>query len=277
MLDIIQFLLDNICMDKRGLIDRKRLGKDIAEAVRAARKERRFTQQEVAALLGLSQSRYSEIESGNGSFTAEQLVMLMQRFNLPLDHFIGKAKNENVNSQLQNALSRLGAEELMEDSSVLPSERLSEVNDVVAETIISASTARHVTALAPVFIMHANNINFREIRNRLQRLEMEGRLWWIVESTIEALKKVSDDMFLPKDRRLFSKALIVLDGKTITMREIWFAKSGEHADDILDEKDIASKKTFEEIIEGRSKLARKWKIVTRITTNDFIDAIRWSR
>ena len=39
-------------------------------------------QSRLARLLGLSQNRLSEIERGEGSFTAEQLIVLLKTFNL---------------------------------------------------------------------------------------------------------------------------------------------------------------------------------------------------
>jgi transcriptional regulator with XRE-family HTH domain len=59
----------------RDLNDKEELKKSrawIARNVRELRKERRWTQAELAKRLDLSQARLSEIEGGDGSFTAEQ-------------------------------------------------------------------------------------------------------------------------------------------------------------------------------------------------------------
>jgi transcriptional regulator with XRE-family HTH domain len=63
-------------------LDRIRL--HIVDKVRALRRARRLTQAELAGKLGLSQARLSEIESGDGSFTAEQLVVILRLFNVGL-------------------------------------------------------------------------------------------------------------------------------------------------------------------------------------------------
>ncbi len=63
----------------------------IVARVRELRLERRWTQEELAKKLGLSQARLSEIERGGGSFAAEQLVELLQLFNVPLEDIIGAA------------------------------------------------------------------------------------------------------------------------------------------------------------------------------------------
>src|SRR5262245_35987584 len=59
----------------------------VAKRVRALRTERRFTQSELAARMGLSQGRLSQIERGDGSFTAEQFLLLLRLFNVPVSHF----------------------------------------------------------------------------------------------------------------------------------------------------------------------------------------------
>ena len=56
----------------------------IASKVRDLRKARRWTQAELSKRLHLSQNRLSEIERGAGSFTAEQLLVILKLFNVPL-------------------------------------------------------------------------------------------------------------------------------------------------------------------------------------------------
>src|SRR4051812_19664007 len=120
----------------------------IARKVRALRTARQWTQAELAARLGLSQSRLSEIERGAGSFTAEQFLEILRLFNVTPDDFVTV---EHAGDQaLQNALARLGARQLRESPDVLPSERLREVDRVLREVLSSAESPRLVTALAPV-------------------------------------------------------------------------------------------------------------------------------
>lgn len=79
---------------------------EIARKVRNLRAERHLTQAELSKVLGLSQGRYSEIERGKGSFTAEQFLELLRRFNVPASFFV--TEKIDAGSSLQNALARLG-------------------------------------------------------------------------------------------------------------------------------------------------------------------------
>src|SRR3954468_5445049 len=98
---------------------------DISRKVRRLRTERGFTQAELAQMLELSQSRLSEIEHGKGSFTAEQLLIIVKLFNVPLSYFA--ASTVSVGDELQNSLAQLGSTNLAETTDVLPSDRLREV------------------------------------------------------------------------------------------------------------------------------------------------------
>ena len=70
----------------------------IAKKVRLLRRERRLSQAELAKKLGLSQSRLSELENGAGSFTAEQLVMLLQLFNVTLADFAPRRRGSHTDT-----------------------------------------------------------------------------------------------------------------------------------------------------------------------------------
>jgi hypothetical protein len=53
------------------------------------------------------EERLSELERGDGSFTAEQLLAILSFFNVPATYFAPQpSKHER---DLQNALARLGA------------------------------------------------------------------------------------------------------------------------------------------------------------------------
>lgn len=250
---------------------KSKLQTKIADKAKLARIERKFTQREIAKLLGLSQSRYSEIENGSGSFTAEQFVTLMKHYNRPLSYFVGDVVDNEVSSQLQNALSRLGAKGLYENWNVLPSEKVTEVNKVIQETIIAADSARHITALAPVIVNNYDKIDFDVLSSSLSICARTGRLGWIFESTIEALQVVLEkDVLERNDKLLYLRAISFL-GRYIENISIGF-----FMEDFLD-KNIVSDKTLKEVKEARTELAKKWKILTRITTNDFVKALRESR
>ena len=94
-------------------IDRDR--SNISRKVKSLREIRRWTQAELSGRLGLSQSRLSEIERGQGSFTAEQFLTILKLFNVPVTHFASARK---PSEELQNALARLGADHLQESQDV---------------------------------------------------------------------------------------------------------------------------------------------------------------
>src|SRR5690348_810508 len=106
----------------------------IARSVRDLRTGRGWTLSDLSKRLGMSTSRLSEIERGGGSFTAEQLLLLMKLFNVPASHFAGPERGEH-GARLYNALARLGARHLQE-SETTPSERLDETHDVIREAIL---------------------------------------------------------------------------------------------------------------------------------------------
>src|SRR5271163_926930 len=101
----------------------------VAQKVQELRKDRHWTQAELSRRLRLSQSRLSEIERGSGSFTAEQFLTILKLFNVTASEFAPEPQGQE--SELQNALARLGALHLQESSDVLPSERLSGASDVI--------------------------------------------------------------------------------------------------------------------------------------------------
>jgi hypothetical protein len=87
---------------------------------------------------------------------------------------------------LQNALARLGAAHLYENSS-LPSEHLEQVNQVIREVLIDGRNPRHITALAPVIVAQINQIHLAKLWSELVNFGIERRLGWLLENTLEAL------------------------------------------------------------------------------------------
>src|SRR6476469_4792741 len=106
-------------------LSRKSAGRArISATVRALRKERGWTQAELAEKLGLSQNRLSEVERGDGSFTAEQFLLILKLFNVTTSRF---ADATDRPQQLQNALARRGASHLQESAGVVPADDLADV------------------------------------------------------------------------------------------------------------------------------------------------------
>lgn len=239
---------------------------NIPRGVRRLRKERRWTQAQLARLLGLSQSRLSEIEHGKGSFTAEQFLLVLQTFNVPISYFVSTVGGSE--SSIQNTLARLGAHQLQEDKEILPSERIARVNDIIRETLVSAGSSRQIVSLAPILVANARGINLRGLSRQLYEIGLRNRLGWLAENVLYAvgveLQHISSKNWIRKCKQ----AEVILKSFLI-----FKAAQETEAEDILDS-DIVSERTLEAVKKSRSNISKEWHIVTRIQPQDFIDALR---
>jgi transcriptional regulator with XRE-family HTH domain len=256
--------------NKRSQLRRKS-GLRIGEKVRDLRLARRWSQAELAKRLGLSQARLSEIERGAGSFTAEQFIELLGLFNVTVGHFA--PADQPPDAELQNALVRLGATHLFATNAV-PTDRVRDVNGAVRETLVEGSP-RLVTALAPVLVSNSKEVNLRRIEGSLREVGLDNRLGWLVENVAAAIEL---DLSARRPSRhassRYRRASVLLDAFLETAsppnRELIGAPP-----DILDD-DIRSKQTLKEVRELVSPISRRWSIVTRLDTSDFLDALRAS-
>ena len=248
------------------------LQKQIANALKEIRRKHHLTQTELAQKISLSQSRLSEIEKGKGSITAEQLITLIQAFNLPLSHFI-KTKSVDPEPQLQNALARLGSPQLQEDPEVLPSEKLNNVDTVISETIIHGASARLITSLVPVMVRQAFSIDFHKLKKKLGEFGLDNRLYWIVDGTLRALHRRLESYTPRPLLLLYRKAQVTFQG-SVWLRDVSseILRKTHYSEDILDA-NISSQKTLDQIREERDELAHQWNIVTRIKKEDFYQAL----
>lgn len=239
--------------------------REISRKVRLLRTERQFTQAELAHMLDISQSRLSEIEHGKGSFTAEQLLVIAKLFSVPLNQF---GTPVSIGDELQNGLAMLGASGLVESTGVLPSDRLREVMAVVRETLVAADSPRHITALAPVLVNNIDNLNLWKLRMQLAEVGLDRRLGWLLQSIREALGHQLGRSLPQAVRRRYLKAQTQIDTfiETQTWQPFPFG-------DLLD-RDIRSEKGLQAASTERSEIAKKWGIVTRLRTEDFVEALR---
>ena len=254
---------------------------EIAKNVRILRKQRNLSQADLSMLLGMSQGRYSEIERGLGSFSAEQFVGILKVFNVTVGQLVPeKADHE---AQLHNALARLGASHLAEDSRLLPSEQLGDVESVVREVLIAGEPARQITALAPVMIRNIERLNLARLWTEFQGYGMERRLVWLVDSTHEAIRVVVGDSV--SDRLLHkSMAAFQLFLRREGPRRLQRAPGSPAAPTLEEIMDVdvlgpptLSEKTLRNIIKKSSIVARRWGVATSIQTEDFVEAVRASR
>lgn len=238
----------------------------IGKALRALRVERRWTQAELAKHIGVSQPKLSQIERGNASLTAEQLLLVLELFNVGVDHFAPRSARGG--SVVQNALVRHGATHLAA-ASVGALEASSDPNDVVFEVLRAPQSPRHLTALAPLLVWSAERISLPEVASRLQRVGRGLRLGWLLESTLDAMARERSGTNEQRRRARRAKLLIesFLRSGGLTQPE------ATSPPDLLD-RDVRSQRTADELWARAAEPARRWRIITRLQTDDFLFALR---
>ncbi len=244
----------------------------ISQGIRSARLSRRLTQAELAQKLGISQSRLSEIEQGKGSITAEQFIVLLQFFNLPISHFV-QQEHVSFEDQLQNRLIQLGSSQLREKADTLPSEKLADIQSVVIEVLVKAGFQRLILGLVPVIIQNVTNLNLLRTCMQLNELGLQHRLLWLVDGILSALS-VRLKSFVSRERLLLYRQVFMnLKEQLMKLEKFGSIRfSANQIEDVLDS-NISSQKTLDQVRNNRDELARKWNIVTRITQEDFNNAL----
>ncbi len=237
---------------------------DIARKVRELRHSRSWTQAELSKQLGISQNWLSEIERGDGSFTAEQFLVLLRLFNVSTNHFTEPLPSA---VDLQNSLARLGAFHLQESSRGVPSAQLDDAQNAILEALVDA-TPRVITAVAPVLIRNTRRINLWKVLAGLSALGLERRLPWLIDNTKAAIEMIK--------ARKPARALSSNYRKAELPLELFLSKAQDlpttGALDVLDQT-ISTLKTVEELQLKGSDASRRWGIVTAIQPADFVDAL----
>jgi len=245
-----------------------KIRRTIAAKVRELRQFRGWTQAELAKQLQLSQNRLSEIERGDGSFTAEQFLLLLKLFNVGVSQFVREPGDHGPG--IQNALARLGALHLRESVQVLPSEHLEEVHDVVREALIDGSP-RIITALAPVLVRNAERLNLAKLHAELEHIGRARRLAWVIDNTLTALQHLSHGS---TDAHEWSKLYRGAELRLRLFLEFADLPPGRHfALDILDAT-VRSKRTLEEVQRAASQPSQRWGIITSLQPEDFLQALK---
>jgi transcriptional regulator with XRE-family HTH domain len=251
----------------------------IADEVRSLRHTRQWTQADLARQLRLSQSRLSEIERGDGSFTAEQFLLILRLFNVAASHFAGGKRHRD--SEIQNALARLGALHLQESSDILPSEELKDAAVAVRETLVQGAP-RLLTALGPVLVRNVDRLNLNRLYLELLEAGLERRLAWLVENTVEAIgRELASQEPAEAPPRAWAQLCRRADVVLGTFLKSVSAAQGTRplrteVPDVLDPT-IRSKKTLDEISASSSSISRKWGVVTGLLPEDFAKALRAAR
>ena len=241
----------------------------IAGVVRGLRKERGWTQAELAEKLGLSQNRLSEVERGDGSFTAEQFLLILKIFNVTTSRF---ADTTDRAQQLQNALARLGASHLQQSVGVIPADDLADVVTAIREALVQGDP-RLTTALAPVLCANVDRVSLNKLYLDLERVGLERRLAWLCENTLTAL----DSDLLQELPRTWGqrvrRAAVVLEAFLGPLNHRLDSPTGSPSPDVFDPS-IRSKKTLDSVQATASSISRKWGIVSALQPRDFAQAVR---
>jgi len=245
----------------------------VARRVRELRRGRRWTQEQLAGELGISQGRLSELERGDGSFTAEQLLRVLRLFNVSISEF--DVAPVDSAAELQNALARLGARHLRERSDVIVSERLATPPEAVREALVTGAP-RLLTALAPVLVSHLDRIPLRRLHAQLVDAGLEHRLAWLVENTLEAVRHELAQP-LPGDwARRYRRAELVLGNFLDVATTVDARHPPPRNLDILDV-EIRGERTLADVTSRRSPISQRWGIVTRLLPSDFTLALEAAR
>jgi transcriptional regulator with XRE-family HTH domain len=248
---------------------------EIARKVRALRIARGWTQAHLSRRLHLSQARLSEIERGDGSFTAEQFLLILKLFNVGVAHFVPQPAHDQ-NAALQNALAALGAGQLVERDDVLPTERLQDVSDVVRETLASAAP-RLLTALGPVIVRHIDHINLKKLYGELVDVGLERRFGWVIDNILHAIRaEMAQPLARPWPQR-YRRGEIVLElFQEFMSARLISALVEPFTPEILDP-GIRTRKTLNEVKASSSAISRRWGLVSDLQPDDFTVALRAAR
>lgn len=249
----------------------------IGARLRELRLARGWSQVALAQRLDVAQSRLSDVERGKRSLTAEEFLDVLRLFNVPATDFATEARAGE--SQMQNALERLGARHLRENPDVLPSEAFKETGDLVREVLIAAVSPRQISGLAAVLVARADQVNFEQLHARLRGIGLQGRLGWLLDNTVQAAIHELEGPLPRRWRLSYQRAIVLLQsalarvrGATSGRRVRWRSTTR----DILD-RDVRSEKTASALLAGGSPISRSWNIVTAIQLEDFIESLRASR
>ena len=68
------------------------------QRLKAIRKEKKETQDDLALILDVGKSHISEMERGNRTTTAEKIALICEHYRVSADYLLGRTDNREVNS-----------------------------------------------------------------------------------------------------------------------------------------------------------------------------------
>jgi transcriptional regulator with XRE-family HTH domain len=245
---------------------------EIAQKVKTLRKSRGVAQGVLAKLLQVSQSRLSEIEAGKGSFSAEQLIFILKHFNVPLSYF--ETAPADPGDAIQKALAQYGADHLVENRDLLPSERLQQLESVIREVLLDAANSRWIAALAPVLVRNIDQVNLQKLHAQFRDYGLHNRLLWLLDNVAQAIRETLEEPHPRKQLVQLKRTLSALETfRAWVNPRPWETLEGP--EDTLGP-GILSQETRNELRAESSELSKRWRILTPIQVEDFKDALRES-
>ena len=243
----------------------------IAERIRELREGRGLSQMDLSKRLGISQTRLSRIERGAGTLAAEELLDLLAIFNVGVDAF---RPPQPVEASLQNALVRFGASHLRENTGAGVREEHASALKVVKAVLLRPTSARFVTALAPVLVQSADTLPFPSLRESVAVGGGLARYGWLIDNTLTAIDGVQEEAVGAKERRRLARASLVLRRYSIRREEAEQLRLLD--DDGWDpfDKNIRTPRTQTAVRSDASEISSRWRIETRIQPQDFAGALR---
>lgn len=245
----------------------------IAGKLRELRAGRRWTQRELGERLGLSQSRLSEIERGAGSLSAEQFVHALRIFNVSVSDFVPIVDRRDA--ELQNALARFGARNLVE-SETLVSGALDELANVVREGLLRG-LPRFVTALAPVLVENIDRLDLASINAPLASSGFGRRLPWLAQNVIEAIQLDSKELLDRAWSSRYRRALLLLQQYLDAAQHGLLPSPVDRVPwDILDP-GLRSEVSIHLSMGAGSTASTRWRVVSSLQPEDFRLVLREAR
>jgi transcriptional regulator with XRE-family HTH domain len=243
----------------------------IVTKLRQVRQDRGWTQAELAQKLGMSQARLSVVERGGGSISAEQFLAFLALANLSIQDFL---PHQDKQDEIQNALARLGALHLREVDDIVATERFQRVEDALAETLAAPRSARLLLALGPVLVWNIEHVNLDHLNERLSRIGLSHRLGWLVQSVAAAIARVGPGSVAPWGQRQHKADFLLAD----FLARLERAHPSPREDELppTDHLDpgIRSMKSLAIAWQYSDSVARRWRIATELTADDFAAALR---
>jgi hypothetical protein len=132
-----------------------------------------------------------------------------------------------------------------------------------------------VTALAPVLVANAEQINLNKLQLELSEAGLPRRLPWLVENILDALDHTEPETNSRAWVRLCRRAYVLLRTFLDAARaDPSLGSSG--APDVLDS-NIRSKQSHDDIAAASSPLSKRWRVVTNLQPEDFAYALASAR